>query len=129
MVSGGLGEAGVGGKLFSADAADTGVDVTTAGAGRVGATPAATEPAGELAAPGSGVGSIDATGGAIIAGVAEALISSMPSGVGTGRGLISAETWKRSVLGCSRVVCDCCFEFWNNDMGDCSRFSMTFEVD
>ena len=55
--------------------------------------------------------------------------SSTTSSAGMGRGLTSADTWKRSVLDCRRVVADCCLEFWNKDKGDCSRFSITFEVD
>ena len=54
--------------------------------------------------------------GAVAAGAAgattgAATMSSMLSMAGTGRGLISAETWKRSVFGCMRIVCVNCLEF------------------
>ncbi len=49
--------------------------------------------------------------GAAGATTGAAITSSMLSIAGIGRGFISDDTWKRSVLGCMRVVCVNCLEF------------------
>ena len=58
-----------------------------------------------------GIGSEAVAAGAAGATTGAAIMSSMLSTAGTGRGLISAETWKRSVFGCMRIVCVNCLEF------------------
>ena len=52
-----------------------------------------------------------ATTGAVGATTGAAITSSMLSIAGIGLGFISDDTWKRSVLGCMRVVCVNCLEF------------------
>lgn len=84
------GDVGVAGADLVVTVAVAGAVVTVAGAGGIAS------------------GAVGATTGAVTGAMTT---SSMLSTAGTGRGLISAETWKRSVLGCMRIVCVNCLEF------------------